>query len=126
MNASDVLPSLPPQARVLLVRLRSIGDIVLMTPALRLVKEWRPDLRVSVIVEARFKDLLLGNPDVEEMLDPGEGRGVGKLLARLRSAREIRSRRFELCVNLHGGPTSLWLTRLSGARIKAGFGHFRS
>jgi len=126
MNESVVLPSLPPQARLLLIRLRSIGDIVLMTPALRLLKEWRPDLRVSVIIESRFKELLLGNPDVEELLDPGEDGGLGKLLARLRGAREIRSRRFELCVNLHGGPTSLWLTRLSGARVKAGFGHFRS
>jgi lipopolysaccharide heptosyltransferase III len=126
MNASGVLPSLPPQARLLLVRLRSIGDIVLMTPALRLVKEWRPDLRVCVAVETRFKELLLGNPDVEEILGPGEGGGLAKLLVRLRAVREIRSRRFDLCLNLHGGPTSLWLTRLSGARLKAGFAHFRS
>jgi lipopolysaccharide heptosyltransferase III len=126
MNATDVLPSLPPQAWVLLIRLRSIGDILLMTPALRLLKEWRPDLRISVVVEPRFKDLLEGNPDVEETLELGEGRGLAKLWARLRAVRKIRSRRFDVCANLHGGPTSLWLTRLSGARVKAGFAHFRS
>jgi lipopolysaccharide heptosyltransferase III len=126
MNASDVLPSLPHQARVLLIRLRSIGDIVLMTPALRLLKAWRPDLRVSVMVEPPFLELLRGNPDVEEVLEPGGGRGAGKLVARIGALRAIRSRGFELCVNLHGGPTSLWLTRLSGVRVKAAFAHFRS
>jgi lipopolysaccharide heptosyltransferase III len=126
MNASNVLPSLPSQARVLLIRLRSIGDIVLMTPALRLLKAWRPDLRLSVVVEPQFQDLLRGNPDVEELLEAGDGRGARKLAARVRAVHGIRSRGFELCVNLHGGPTSLWLTRLSGARIKAAFAHFRS
>ena len=52
---ASLLPSLPPQARILIVRLRSIGDIVLLTPALHLLKKWRPDLRVSVLIEDRFR-----------------------------------------------------------------------
>jgi ADP-heptose:LPS heptosyltransferase len=30
-----------------------------------------------------------------------------------------------LCLNLHGGGRSAWMTALSGARYRAGFGHFR-
>lgn len=91
-----------------------------------MLKEWRADLRISVVVEPQFQELLAGNPNIEELLTPGEGRGLGKLSRRLLAARTIRARSFELCVNLHGGPTSLWLTRLSGARIKVAFAHFRS
>ena len=124
--AASLLPSLPPAARILIIRLRSIGDIVLLTPALRLLKEWRPDFQVSAVVEHRFRDLLEGNPDVDEILEPGAGSGLRKITARFRALRELRRRRFSLCLNLHGGPTSTLLARACGARWKAGFGHFRS
>lgn len=125
MTPASLLPALASGARILVVRLRSIGDIVLLTPALHLVKQWRPDLRVSVAVESRFRELLKGNPDVEEVLDPGEGAGWRKAASRLRAVRELRRRKFSLCLNLHGGPASTLLTRGSGARWKAGFAHFR-
>jgi heptosyltransferase III len=108
------------------VRLRSIGDIVLLTPALRLLKEWRPDLRISAVVESRFRELLESNPDLEEIMNPGEGHGWEKIKSRLRAVREIRRRNFSICVNLHGGPASIFLTRWSRASCKVGFHHYRA
>ncbi len=125
MNAASCLPSLPSGSRIVLIRLRSIGDIVLLTPSLCLLKDWRPDLRISVVIERRFQELLEGNPQVDEVLSPGEGRGLAKALSRLRAARELRRSPVALCVNLHGGPTSSFLTRASGARWKAGFDYSR-
>jgi ADP-heptose:LPS heptosyltransferase len=125
MNAASLLHDLPAGARILILRFRSIGDIILLTPALRLLHEWRPDLRVSVMVESRFRDLLQGNPAVEEILIPGEGSGVRNLLSRLAALREVRRRDFSLCVNLHGGPTSRFFARWSAARWRVGFAHYR-
>jgi heptosyltransferase-3 len=125
MNAASLLPDLPPGARLLVIRLRSIGDIILLTPTLRLLKEWRPDLRTSVLVESRFRELLVGNRAVEEILTPGEGAGWHKLASRPEAIRRLRKRAFSVCINLHGGPTSGLLTRWSGARWRVGFGHFR-
>jgi heptosyltransferase III len=126
VTADSLLPSLPSGARILIVRLRSIGDIVLLTPALQLLKQWRPDLFVSVVLDARFRALLDGNPDVAEMLGAPEGPGPQKIASRGRLLRQLRLRQFALCVNLHGGPTSTLLTRFSAARWKAGFEHFRA
>ena len=125
MTAASLLPDLPSGARILVIRLRSIGDVVLLTPALHLLKEWRPDLRVSVVVESRFGELLAGNPDVEEALPPGEGSGWSKVASRFRAVRELRHRKSGLCLNLHGGPTSMLLARASGARWRVGFAHYR-
>jgi ADP-heptose:LPS heptosyltransferase len=125
MKAASLLPDLPDGARILILRLRSIGDIIMLTPTLRLLKEWRPDLRISVMVESRFRDLLQGNPAVEEILIPGDGSGVRKLLSRLAVIRGLRSRGFSLCVNLHGGPTSRLFARWSAARWRVGFAHYR-
>jgi heptosyltransferase III len=108
------------------IRLRSIGDIVLLTPSLRLLKQWRPDLRISVMIESRFQQLLAENPCVDEVLSPREATGWQQLTAPILSARELRSRKFSLCVNLHGGPRSAFLSKHCGARWKIGFAHYRS
>ncbi len=120
-----LLPSLPEGARLLVIRLRSIGDIILLTPALQLVKQWRPDLRFTVMVEAQFRELLEGNPDVEEILPLERQRGWEQVAGRIRLAREVRRRDFSLCLNLHGGPTSAWLALASGAPRRATFAHHR-
>jgi len=124
MTPGRLLADLPERSRILIIRLRSIGDIVLLTPALHLLKAWRPDLIVSVLVETRFRELLEGNPDVDEILSPGEG--PLKIFARVRAALALRQKEFAVCINLHGGPTSRFLTRMCGARTKVGFVHFRS
>jgi ADP-heptose:LPS heptosyltransferase len=113
---TELLARLPSEASALVVRLRSMGDTILMTPALRLLHDWRPDLRVSVLVEPPWNELLEGNPAAHSVLPMR-----GKVLAAWR----IRRTRFDAVVNLHGGPTSAFLTRWSRAALRAGFAHFR-
>jgi heptosyltransferase III len=103
--------SLPIGCRVAVVRLRSLGDCVLTTPALDILKRARPDLRIAVVVEDRFRAVFERNPDIETLLRP--------------SWRELRAWSPKFCLNLHGGSASARLTALSGARTRAGFAHFR-
>jgi ADP-heptose:LPS heptosyltransferase len=102
-----VLDQLPQGARVALIRLRSLGDCVLTTPALALLKKERPDLTVAVVVEERFRAVFEGNPAIGELLPPNWP--------------SVRRWQPELCVNLHGGTRSQWITALSGAKWRAGF-----
>ena len=81
------------------LRLRSLGDIVLMTPTLAALKAWRPDLRVAAIVEPRFADALAGNPDVERVLLAPEG-----WPARLATLAELRHLHPALVLGLIGLP----------------------
>lgn len=108
----NALQRLPSGARVAVIRLRSLGDCVLTTPALEILKQSRPDLKVAVVVEGRFAPVFEGNPNVDLLLPPHAG--------------ELRNWRPMLCLNLHGGPRSLGLTALCGARLRAGFAHFRA
>ncbi len=101
-----VLEQLGPGARVAIIRLRSLGDCVLTTPALEILRASRPDLDIAVVVEQRFAAVFEGIADV---LAPGE----------------VRNWRPRLCLNLHGGTRSMWLTAASGARLRAGFKHHR-
>jgi len=114
----SVLDELPQNASVVVIRLRSLGDAVLTTPALRLLKTVRPDLRVSVVLDDVFAPLLEGSSDIDEVIRADRKR-------RTQAIREIRKRRPALCLNLHGGTSSAWMTALSGAKHRASLGHFR-
>lgn len=98
----------------------------MLTPALRLLKSWRPDLRVSVLIESRFRELLDTNPCVDEVLDVSHERGWRGMLEMRKVRRTLQKRKLSLCLNLHGGPRSVFLTKRCGARWKAGFAHFRN
>jgi len=108
---TDTLDRLAAGSRVAIIRLRSLGDCVLSTPAIRLLKQARPDLEIAVITEEQFRELFENNPGIARILLP--------------SARAIRNFAPHLCLNLHGGTRSARLTLLSGARFRAGFDIFR-
>ncbi len=120
----SLLPSLPEGSRLLIIRLRSLGDVLLATPAFRALKQWRPDLRLSVLVYDRFAPVLAGNPDLEEVIAFNPD-GAAVPFAIVGVATRLRRRRFAACFNLHGGTLSALLTWASGAPHCIGFGHFR-
>ncbi len=111
MSKTDIIPKLPPGSRVAIIRLRSLGDCVLLTPAIELLHYARPDIEIGVVVEDRFADVFRGSLSVAQVLTP--------------SARAIRGFAPKLCLNVHGGTRSARLTLLSGAEYRAGFDIFR-
>jgi heptosyltransferase III len=104
-NNVNLLDRLPTGSRIAVIRLRSLGDCVLSTPALALLKRHRPDLKLCVIVEPRFAEIFADNPDIAETRDS--------------------MTHADLVLNLHGGTRSMVLTALSRAKFRAGFAHHR-
>lgn len=74
-----------------------MGDCLLLTSPIRALKEEFPGFRISVLVESRFADCFKGNPDFDEILPIRQKSEAFRLL----------TQRFDLILNLHGGPTSL-------------------
>lgn len=107
-----VLERLPEGGRVAVIRLRSLGDCVLTTPALRILKQFRPDLDIAVVAEPRFAAVFEHNPDISRILPP-----QAFPLARFRP---------DLALNFHGGTRSIALTLASTASLRAGFKHYRA
>src|SRR5689334_21397444 len=103
--------------RVLVVRLRSIGDTVLATPSLFALKRFLPHAQIDILVEDWVAPLLDSHPHVDNVVVLERG-GV---VARTKAAREIRAARYDVVYNLHGGTTATFLTRATGARHRVGF-----
>lgn len=115
-DPSVLLPELPQGAEILIARLRSLGDVVLETPAISALHAWRPDLRIVVLVEKRFAPALEGNPAVADRIF---SRGF------VETAAELRQRKFPVFYNQHGGPRSALLTAVSGAVARVGWKGFQ-
>src|SRR5690242_4232586 len=108
---SSVLERLPRNGRIAVIRIRSMGDCILTTPAIAIFKQARADVSIAVVAEDRFRALFEGNTDISAILPP--------------KVRALRQWHPDLCLNLHGGGSSAVLTALSGAGCRAGFAHFR-
>lgn len=107
---SSLLPELPQGSKVLILRLRSLGDLVLETPVIAALHSWRPDLQIHILSEARFAAVFEGNPAISKVI-----------LSRkfTETARELRRHSFPIVFNQHGGPRSALLTAASGSPVRA-------
>ena len=124
-TAGSLRDALARSDRMLLVRLRSLGDCILTLPLLQALRSWRPDLRLDVLVEAPYASVFLDHPAVHETLIL-RTRSSPAGWSKARAAVEILRRRYPSVLNLHGGPTSVILTLASGSRIRIGQASFRS
>ena len=103
--------------RVLVIRLRSIGDTVLTTPSLFALKRFLPHARVDVLLEDWVAPVLDGFPHVDNVITL-ERKSTS---ARARVARQLRANNYDVVFNLHGGTTATLLTRATGARHRVGY-----
>lgn len=106
---------------VLLIRLRLIGDVVLSTPVIGALRRSFPAARLAYLVERDAAPVVEGNPQLDEVLVAERSRGARRMLDDLRLAWRLRQRRFDVVIDLHGGPRSAWLTLASGARRRIGY-----
>ncbi|HEY3740068.1 MAG TPA: glycosyltransferase family 9 protein [Bryobacteraceae bacterium] len=106
---ASTLDTIATGARVAIIRVRSLGDCVLTTPALELLHRHRPDLELGVVVEDRFRGVFEHHPAVAEILEP--------------TVVAVRAFRPQMVINFHGGTRSAVLTLSCGARVRAGFAH---
>ena len=103
--------------KILLVRLRSIGDTVLATPSAFALKRFVPNATVDILVEDWVAPVLSNHPHIDNVIVMERG-GV---MARARVARELRAANYDVVYNLHGGTTATFLTRATGAPHRVGF-----
>ena len=107
--------------RVLVVRLRSIGDTVLATPSLHALRRFLPHARIDVLLESWVAPVLDGFPEVDNIITV-ERNGTA---SRARVARRLRAARYDVAYNLHGGTTAALLVRASGAQHRVGYFNYQ-
>ncbi|HNP27595.1 MAG TPA: putative lipopolysaccharide heptosyltransferase III [Nitrospirales bacterium] len=102
---------------ILLIKLRYIGDVVLSTPLLPLLRRYFPEASLSFLVNPGTEAVLSGNPHLEHiMVLPREGWDK-----QMRFLYTLRQARFDAVVDLTDGDRSAFLTYWTGAGVRLGF-----
>ncbi|MFZ0791408.1 MAG: glycosyltransferase family 9 protein [Chromatiaceae bacterium] len=120
-----------PDARILLVRLSAIGDIVFASPLISALRRACPQAHIAWLVQPECTALLDHHPDLDETIvcpmghwrrlwREGRYRELGRGVRALRGI--LRERRFDLALDLQGLLKSGLLAWLSGAPERIGLG----
>ena len=95
----------------LLFKLRYIGDVLLTTPAIRLLKRSYPKCHITMVVNKGTEDVLRYNPHLDRVLTVERSAG---LAGQWRLLRALRERRYDVSVDFASGDRAAWLSFLAG------------
>lgn len=110
--------------KILVIKLRQIGDVLLTVPAFRALREHFPQAHIAALVNSGTEEILADNPLIDEVII--YNRGIKKLNLWQRRRREIafvralRQQRFDLVIDLSSGDRAAITGFLSGARYRIG------
>ena len=107
--------------KILLVRLRLIGDVVFTTPAIGALRRKFPSAHITYLVEAPAEPVVRHHPGIDEVIVLERPRGVARLRYDIALARRLRAGRFDLVIDFHGGPRSGFLTWATRAPERLGY-----
>lgn len=101
-----------PVERILILRLSSIGDVVLVSPLLRVLRRHLPQADIDFVVKAEFADLVQHNPHLNAIHVVHKA----ERLAGLQRLREkLAGRRYQVVLDLHKNFRTRYLIRGLGA-----------
>ena len=105
--------------RILIVHTAFVGDVILMTPLIRAVKQVFPTAQVDVLVIPETAGLLNNNPYLRsvQLFDKRQN----KFISFLRAIFSLRKQGYDAAFLPHSSFTTIALIALSGIRERIGF-----
>jgi heptosyltransferase-3 len=113
----------PNYKRILVIKLKQPGDVLVSTPVIAALKEAWPGCHLTYLVPRGTEAMVSGHPGLDGlMVVDRRGETWGQAW---RFIRDLRRQRFDLVLEISGGDRGAIYSRLSGARERLGFQHPR-
>ncbi|MBI1806015.1 MAG: lipopolysaccharide heptosyltransferase II [Ignavibacteria bacterium] len=102
--------------KILIIKLRAIGDVLLSTVILDSLRSAFPDAQIDFLTEKASRDVVEGHHALTSTIifDGKEQHGYALIL-------DVRRRKYDLVIDLFGNPRSALITFFSGARYRVGY-----
>ena len=100
--------------KVLIIRLSSLGDIILTTPFIRTLKEKFPHLQIDFLIKPQYKDILVNNPYIHNIIYYEQDNILKKQLER-----KLSEQNYELIIDLQNNFRSASISsKLNAIKVK--------
>ncbi len=107
--------------RILILRFRLLGDIILTTPAVKLLRKHFPDAGIDYLVEPEWRGLVEGFPCINDVIVYDRVLMKKAPHEHIGFMTEMRKRHYDVAIDFHGGPRSGVVTRATGAPLRIGY-----
>ena len=107
--------------KILIINLMHLGDLMLMTPILPLIRKEYEGAEIDLLVDRKLKDLVSENPNIDRLLTLDKKGVDNKPLNFLRFIEQIRKMKFDLVINCHRNERASSIAAFSGAKHIVGY-----
>jgi ADP-heptose:LPS heptosyltransferase len=107
--------------KIVIFRPDMVGDVVLTTPLIKNTRENFPDAHITIVVSAITKDIVAGNPYLDEIIVT-RGTGLNNLLKDFPLIKLLRKRKFDLALMPFPALSCNFFAFLTGATHRIGYG----
>src|SRR3989304_1575851 len=111
--------------RILVIKLRHIGDVILSVPAFRALRENFPDSHIAALVNSGTEEVLSGNHLIDEIIifdrDIKKMDLLHRYIRELSFIKTIRMKGFDMTVDLTSGDRAAIVSLLSGAQYRIAY-----
>lgn len=104
--------------KILIIRLRRMGDNIMTTPVITALKKGCPQASLTYVVEQPFREIVEGNPYLSRIIVLPRKQKSRDLI---KSIKQIRKTKYDVLIDLFGGPKAAWITLFTKARLKIGY-----
>jgi heptosyltransferase-3 len=111
--------------KILVIKLRHIGDVLLTVPVFRALRESFPHAHIAALVNSGTEDVLTGNPLIDDIItfDRGIKKAniVQKYFREMSFIKKMRMKKFDMSIDLTSGDRAAIISFASGARYRLAY-----
>ncbi len=117
---------LRPIKKILIIKLRAIGDVVLATPVIENLRAAFPEATIDFLTESPSVPIVETNPYLTRVVEYPRQKwekfsGRRRLILDLGFLRHLRRQKYTLVLDLFGNPRSAFMTWVTRAPLRVGF-----
>jgi len=107
--------------KILIVNVNWLGDVLFTTPIFKAIKKSYPESYVACVAVPRVKEVLEGNPYIDELIIFDEEGKQKSILGKIGFISQLRAKHFDTVFLLHRSFTRTLITYLAGIPERVGY-----
>jgi heptosyltransferase-2 len=109
--------------KILITFLMHLGDVVLTTPFIHALRKAAPDSHITYLVDEKLKDVVLHNPNIDEVITIDKLGRDNSFLSLLACARRLSKLDFDVVINLHPNERCSFICSATKTKWRVGTAH---
>ncbi|MDP2035819.1 MAG: glycosyltransferase family 9 protein [Ignavibacteria bacterium] len=107
---------------ILVINLKYLGDLIVSTAAIRAIKGSFPESTITLLVRGEYKDVLLGNKNIDRIitydLSIKKLKGLERLKSEFEFLKNLRNYKFDAVISFQAGDRYVFWSLFTGAKIR--------